>query len=80
MSSFSFLSIIKEGHRYFIKYPVGEEKSLFFALIDYGKNKEFNLSLIEALHLIRKISAYLRGNGYSMNQNFTITPEEGGNL
>jgi hypothetical protein len=71
-----FLLIIKNEHKYFFKYRPGGEKGLFFSLIEYGKDDRYNITLIEVLHLIRKMSAHLRENGDIRNFTFHVTPEE----
>ena len=72
----NFLMILKQNQKYYFKYKRGEEKQLFFVLIEYGKDDSYNITLIEVLHLIRKISQELREKGYKMNKTFHITPEE----
>lgn len=72
----SFLLVVKNEHKFFFKYRRGCEKELFYALIEYGKNDEYCISLIEVLHLIRKISAHLREKGHIKNFTFHVSPEE----
>ncbi len=75
-NKYSFLMVVKNEHKYFFKYTPGDEKNLFFALIEHGKDDRYNISLIEVLHLIRKISAHLREKGHVRNFTFHVTPEE----
>lgn len=71
-----FLMIVKDEHKYMFKYKPGNEKNLFLGLIEFGKSSEHNISLIEVLHLIRKISAHLREKGHTRSFTFHVTPEE----
>ena len=75
-TDYCYLMVVKDSHRYMFKYSQGEEKKLFFTLIDYGKDDDFNITLIEVLHLIRKISAHLKEKGFLKNYTFHVTPEE----
>lgn len=71
-----FLLVVKDDHKYFFKYNSGEEKNLFMVLIQYGKDSELNISLIEVLHLIRKISGHLRDKGHLESAVFHVDPDE----
>jgi len=54
------------------RYLKGNEKNLFLAMIEYAKEDEFNISIIETMHLIRKISAALRENPDEKRFVFTL--------
>ena len=55
-----YVMVIKDEHVYYYKYEQGDEKALFFTLINHGKNDDCGITLIEMIHLIRKISAHIR--------------------
>jgi len=64
-SDYNFLFVVKDEHRYYFKYQAGAEVDLFFALIEVGKNPEYNLRMPDVLRLIRRIGVALRGGGRS---------------
>lgn len=67
-----YLFLQKDGHRYYFKFQAGREKYLYFELIRYGKEKEFNLGLIEILDIIRQIATWKRVHGGLKDFRFNI--------
>ncbi|MHC4664119.1 MAG: hypothetical protein ACYS8W_20850 [Planctomycetota bacterium] len=65
-----FLMLIKDEHKYLFKYAPGNEKNMFFALLEMGRNEGYNISLVEVFHLIRKISNHLQRHGIGENLTF----------
>ena len=74
-TEFCYLMLLKGGEKYFFKYLPGEEKNLFYSLIEYGKDDAYNITLPEVLSLIKKISSQLRDKGYVKNFTFQIAAE-----
>lgn len=68
----NIVTIQKGEHIYCFRYFPGDEKNLFLAMIEYGRDARFNISITEALHLIRKISAYMRECGIDIPSTFVI--------
>ncbi|TET35738.1 MAG: hypothetical protein E3J72_10280 [Planctomycetota bacterium] len=73
-----FLMLLKDQDKYLFKYAPGNEKNLFFALLEMGRSEEYNISLVEVFHLIRKISNHLQkhGVGKSMTFEWPLTAAE----
>ena len=64
--------IFKDEHKYLLRYMGGNEKNLFLVLIEIGKSEDYNLSLIETLHLIRKISRSIQNKGHEKSVSFKL--------
>lgn len=48
--------IQKGHHHYIIWFKEGREYQLYLTLIEYGKSTDFNLTVMDALKLIREIT------------------------
>lgn len=64
------LEIVASGHRYIFVYEQGEEKDLWYSIIERGRDERFNLTILEALHVIRVLGMRVRAN--KPLNNFTI--------
>ena len=67
LSQETLLLLAKDGEKYLFKYVPGNEKNVFFAMLEIGRNEEFNISLVEVFGIIRKISEYLQSKGRGRN-------------
>jgi len=65
-----FLMLLKDQDKYLFKYSPGNEKNLFFALLEMGRSEDCNVSLVEVFHLIRKISNHLQKHGVGKSMTF----------
>lgn len=52
---YNLLVVIKGKERYFFKYGKGDMRALFNALVECGESGGCNLTLLDALFLIRKL-------------------------
>ena len=73
-----FLMLVKGEEKYLFKYAPGNEKNLFFTLLDMGRSEDYSISLVEVFQLIRKISNHLKkhGIGESMTFQWPLTNAE----
>lgn len=58
-----WLELRKEGHLYYFKFNRSSLKTLYWELINLAKSSEFNVSILDAIKLIHKISVeFKKGN------------------
>ena len=69
---FSFIAVLKGEHKYYFRYPQGQEKEIFYHLIAMGKEKNVEIKLVEVLQIIRIVSTHLREKGYLKSISLTI--------
>jgi len=52
---YNLLVVVKGKERYFFKYRKNQMRALFNTLVEYGGNGGCNLTLLDALFLIKKL-------------------------
>lgn len=65
-----YLALMKNGEFYLFKYLSGNEKNLFFALLEIGRDDNHVLNLTEIFFTIKKISNHLQKHGIGKNLAF----------
>ena len=50
-----FMAVVKENHKYLLRFRRGEEMALLKAMVDYAKDDNFNLDWQDVFLFVKKL-------------------------
>ena len=60
--------IMKKGNaKYLFKYIQGNEKQLFFALLEIGRSIDHEISLVEIFYVIKQMSKHIQSANFHLS-------------